>query len=136
VSARKNQNVPLYCTHAVNHAISPRSNLVWRFATGATIAEQFLARALGMDLRSAQTLVFAVVSFEQVAIDFGLGAEASQLAGPGCASQRTRKHSRKMPCPELFAELTSVALAAVRERQVGKSGVLARETPRSLTVPC
>jgi hypothetical protein len=136
VSARKNQNVSLYCTHAVNHAISPRSNLVWRFATGATIAEQFLARALGMDLRSAQTLVFAVVPFEQVTIDFGLSAETSQLAGPGCASQRTRKYPGETPYAQLFSELTSIALAAVGEREVGKSGVLARETPRSLTVPC
>jgi hypothetical protein len=29
-----------------------------------------------------------------------------------------------------------VALAAVGQRQIGQSGVLARETPRGLTVPC
>ena len=83
VPARKNQNVPLYCTHAVNHTIRPRSNLAWRFATGTTVSEELPVKAPGMDLRSAQTLVFAVVPFEQVAIDFGLRAEAGQLAGSG-----------------------------------------------------
>jgi hypothetical protein len=38
-----------------------------------------------MDLRGAETLVFAVVPFEQVAIEFGLSAEAGQFAGPGGA---------------------------------------------------
>jgi hypothetical protein len=41
-----------------------------------------------------------------------------------------------MSYPELFPELTGVVLAAVGEWQIGKSGVLARETPGTLTVPC
>jgi hypothetical protein len=116
VPTRKNQNVALDRAHAANHTVSPRSNLGWRFPSGTTVAEQLPARALGMDLPSAQTLVFAVVPFDQVAIDFGLGAEASQLAGPGGALQRTCKYPGEMPEPELFAEPTGVALAAVGER--------------------
>src|SRR5229473_125231 len=136
VPARKNQNVAFDRAHTINHAISPRSNLGGRFTSGTAVAEQLPVRALGVDLRSASTLVFAVVPFEQVAINIGLGAEASQFACAGCTPQRTGKYPGETPSPELFPKLVGVALAAVGQRQIGQSGVLARETPRGLTVPC
>src|SRR5271156_6149485 len=116
VPARKNQNVALDRTHAVNHTVGARSNLGGRFPTGATVAEQLPARTLGMDLRGAQTLVFAVIPFDQVMIDIGLIAEASQLAGPRRALRRTGKYPGETPHAERFPELAGVALAALGER--------------------
>src|SRR6516164_7295092 len=51
VSARKNQDIPLHRAHALDHTISPRANLAGRFPSGATIAEDLPAGALGVDLR-------------------------------------------------------------------------------------
>jgi hypothetical protein len=69
-----------------------------------------------MNLLGAQTLVFAAVPFDQVAIDFRSAAEASQLAGPGGALQGTCKYPSEATHPELVPELSGVALAAIGER--------------------
>src|SRR5215831_16732133 len=116
VSARKNQNISLNCAHAFNHAISPCPNLGGRFPSGATIPEYLPAGVLGMDLGGPETLVFAIVPFYKVAIDFRLSAEAGKFAGAGRALQGTCEGASELTSPELFPELTCVALALVGER--------------------
>ena len=85
VSARKNQNIPLYRAHARNHAISPCANLAGRFTSGATITEDLPAGTLGVDLRGPEALIFAIVPFHKIVVDLRLVAEARQLAGSGGA---------------------------------------------------
>ena len=85
VSARENQNIPPHRAHALNHAISPSTNLAGRFPSGATIAEDLPAGALGVDLRGPESLVFAIVPFHKIVVDLRLVAEAGQFAGPGAA---------------------------------------------------
>ena len=46
-----------------------------------------------MDLRRAKSLVFAVVPFDQVVIDLGLGAKASQLACAASSQRWARKYT-------------------------------------------
>jgi len=50
-----------------------------------------------MDLRRAKTLVFAVVPFDQVVIDLGLGAKASQLACAASSQRWARKIHGRSP---------------------------------------
>src|SRR5262249_40766135 len=116
VSARKNQNISLDRAHAFNHAISPCPNLGGRFPSGATIPEYLPAGALAMDLRGPETLLFAIIPFYEIAVDFRLCAEAGKFAGPGRALQRTCECASERTSPELFPELTCVALALVGER--------------------
>src|SRR5208283_1419843 len=101
----------------------------------AAIAEQFPPGALGEDLSSAQTLVLTIVPFEQVAIDFGLGAKASQLACAARSLQWTGEYVGEGPSSELVTEAAGVALSALSQWQIGKPSMLAREAPRSLAVP-
>ena len=88
-----------------------------------------------MDLLSAEPFVFPVIPFEQVAIDFGLDAEAGQLACAARSLQWAGKYVDKGPSSELGAEAPGVALSLLSQWQIGKPSMLAREAPRSLAVP-
>ena len=136
VSARKNQNIPLRRAHALNHTVSSCANLAGRFTSRATIAEDLPVGALGVDLRGPETLVFAIIPFHKIVVDLRLAAEAGQFAGPSRALQRTCEYARELTSPKLFPDLTCGALAMVGEREIGQPGVLARESPCSLTVSC
>src|SRR6516225_5243944 len=75
-----------------------------------------------------------VVPFDQVGINFSHGSKASQFAGASCALQGTDKHPGEcQPC-QSFPEPPSRPLTVFGERQVGESGVLAGQTPRSFPV--
>ena len=84
-------------------------------------------------LRAA--LVFAVVPFDQIAIDFRRRAEAGQLAGARRALQRTGEHLGKRHSAQPLAKRAGVPFAALGQRQIGQPGVLAREAPRGFAVP-
>src|SRR5580692_9860683 len=88
-----------------------------------------------MDLLRAQAFVFAVVPFEQIAIDFSARAEACQLASAHRTLQRAGEDSIETQTLQPIAQPASVALAAVGQRQIGKASVLSRDTPRGLAMP-
>ena len=88
-----------------------------------------------MDFLRASPFIFAVVPFEQVAIDFSFVAKARQLTSTARALQRAGENLGETLSLQPFAKPARVALAAIGQRQIGKPGVLARQTPCSLTVP-
>src|SRR5580704_2489939 len=92
VSAGENQHVPLNRSHAAHYIISTCFYLCRRFASRAPVAEQLPVRPLGPDLRRPETLIFAVVPLDEIAIDFGDGSESSQGTGLAGALQRTGEH--------------------------------------------
>src|SRR5437773_3513346 len=133
--ARKDQHITLDSAGAFHHTICSRANLFWRFPSGAAIPKQLPIRALPVNVSGKAALILAIVPFEQVPIDFSHSSKASQLAGPGGTLQRAGKHLGESYSTQPFLKPACIALAAFRERQVGKSSVLARERPRGFPVP-
>src|SRR5262249_44918884 len=77
---------------AVHYAIGARGGLGWRFPSRSAVAEQFPAGALRPDLGSAASLIFTIVPFDQILVDFSHGSKTSQLTGAPGTLQRAGKH--------------------------------------------
>src|SRR5437899_1070766 len=82
----------------------------------------------------AIVIKIAVVPLDQVAIDVGYRTKPRQFTGSSRALQRTRQHFRENRSGQPFSKTSGVALAAFRQRQIGKSCMLTRDTPGSLPV--
>src|SRR5262249_62157200 len=67
-------------------------------------------------------------------IDHGDRAETGQLAGTAGALQGAGEDLGEGEAPQAFAEAAGVALAALGQRQVGPSGVLAGDAPGRFAV--
>jgi len=61
-----------------------------------------------VDLRRAQSLIFAVVPFDQFAILVRLGAESSQFTCPRRVLQRTGQYAREIASSKLFPSLRAL----------------------------
>ena len=88
-----------------------------------------------MNLLCSPALILAVVPFEQLAINLGKRSKAGQLAGPCCTLQRASKNLGEAECFQPLSQTESVTLAALSERQISNSRVLARQAPGRLTMP-
>jgi len=116
VATREEQNVAGDPAHSLHYAVFPRSNVFWRFAPWAAVAEQVPVRAFGKDVSRVAAFVLAVVPFDQVTINLGYGSEPSELARPHAATQGTGKYLRKChPVQPLTAPLR-MALSVLGER--------------------
>src|SRR5258708_35549488 len=93
------------------------------------------SRTLRVNVRRAEALIFAVVPFDEVPIDFGPGTKAGQLAGAGGALQRAGKDPREFQSLEPFSQAPGVTFSARRQRQIGEAGVLAAVRPAGLALP-
>src|SRR5215510_9536498 len=133
--AGKKQHISRYRAQAVHYAIGPRGGLGWRFPSRSAVAEQFPAGALRPDLGSAASLIFTIVPFDQILVDFSHGSKTSQLTGAPGTLQRAGKHLGKSQSTQPILEPSRIALATFCERQVGKSCVLARDSPSGFAVP-
>src|SRR6266576_3679176 len=69
-----------------------------------------------MNLRRSETFVLAVVPFDQIAINFGCGPEATDFAGASGALQRTREDLRERKSGQPFAKPAGIAFAAISGR--------------------
>src|SRR5208337_2595213 len=85
MAAREKQYIPLDQSEAAQHTVSPRAHLVRRFTSRAAIAEQLPVGPLSADLGRAPALIFPVVPFHQVAVDFDCGAQARQFTSAASA---------------------------------------------------
>src|ERR1043166_2971861 len=70
MAAGKKQDISRYRLYTLHDAISARGDLLWRFAARTTIAEQLPVRTFRADLGRASAFIFAVVPFNEVAVDF------------------------------------------------------------------
>src|SRR6185436_9896547 len=110
------------------------SHVVGRLATRTPVAEQPPSGPLAEDLGGAASFVGAVVPFDEVAIDLRHATKARKLAGPGCALQRAREYLRERQSAQALAEAPRILLAALRQRDVGQTGVLTGQAPRSFAM--
>ena len=54
-----------------DHAVGPGGNMLRRFSSRATIAEELPVRTFCADLSPGSALLFPIVPLDQVTIDFG-----------------------------------------------------------------
>lgn len=133
--AGKKQHISRYRAQAAYHAIGPRRGFGWRFPFWTAVAEQFPVGALRPDLGGAAPLVFTIVPFDQIMVDFSQITKVGQFTSPLGTLQRAGKHLGKTQPTQPFLEPARVALPTFCERQVGKSRVLARESPGGFAMP-
>jgi hypothetical protein len=122
---RKKENIALNRAQPTHHAVGPGPDLIRRFSSRAAVAEQLPIGAILENLDRTATLILAVVPFQQIVIDRGLGSETSQLAGPGGALQGTGEDLRQPQSLQPLPETAGVALTTFGKRQVGQSRMLA-----------
>ncbi len=126
VSAGKKEYVGSNCADTPHHAVRPFAYLCRRFATWAAVPEQLPVWTLSKNLGQEQPLVFPVVPFHEVGIRLRHGAEPRQFTGSRCTLQRAGKYLCELQAFEPFPKAPRVAFTLRGQRQVGKTGVLAR----------
>src|SRR5262249_11595876 len=88
VSAREEEHVTAHRSASRHDPIRTGSYLGRALAARAAVPEQIPVRPLGVHLRAPPTLVPSVVPFQEIGVDFGHLAVASQLAGAGSSLER------------------------------------------------
>ena len=88
-----------------------------------------------MNVRRPETLIFAVMPFDQVPIGFRPWPKTGQVARPRRALQRAGKHLREFQACKPFPKAASVTFAARCQWQIGEPGMLSAERPCGLAVP-
>jgi hypothetical protein len=111
--AGKEQHVSLQGPYAAYHAVGPDTNLFRAFPSRTTIAKQLPVGALGVDFNGAAAFVISVIPFQQVAINLGNAAEASEFTCPGRAHQRTGEYPGESQAAQPFPKSAGVALATL-----------------------
>jgi hypothetical protein len=88
-----------------------------------------------MPARKSETFVFAVVPFDQIAIDLGRGPEASQFAGASGSLRGTREDFCEGQFGRLYLDPAGVAPAALGQQHSSYARRLPRRAPADLTAP-
>src|SRR5262249_27608345 len=116
MTAGKKQNLPVNGAQAAHHPVGPRAYLIRRLSAGTTVAKYLPTGTFRKDLGRATAFILTVVPFVQVTIDVRHGSEASQLAGPARALQRTGEHLGESQSFQSLSKPPGVALPTFRER--------------------
>src|ERR1700730_16671532 len=115
MAAREKQHHRSKGADPAPHTVSTRRYVFRRFTSWAAVSKQLPIWAPGTDLGRGETLILAVVPFEQIRIDFGHSPEAGQLTRPGRALQGTRKYLSKIHSAQSLPEGTGILFAALRQ---------------------
>ena len=83
MAAGKHDRTVIGRAKAGDDAIGARAHIGWLLAVRAPVAKQEPARALAKDFAALASLVVAIVPFDQVGVDLGGVAEASERARAG-----------------------------------------------------
>src|SRR5271157_2234749 len=132
--AREKQYVSLDASNPVNDLVGSCTYFPWRFPPGTAITEQLPIRSAGMDFRTAETFILAVVPLQQVRVYLRDGAKPCQFTSLPRALQGTAKHFVERQTFQTFAELRCISFAAPGQRKIGPSSILARYGPGRFTV--
>src|SRR5437660_9718597 len=116
MSAEKNYHIPFDRAYPTDNTIGSRTDLLWRFPVGATVAKQLPAGPLRTNLRRSKTFVIAIVPFDQIAIALCYCAESGQFTGPNGALQRTRENPGENRSRQPLPKSERIAIAAFRQR--------------------
>src|SRR5262249_17465082 len=119
---------------AGDHAVGPRAHVRHVLAARAAVAEQIPVRPLLADLRGRFPLVVAVVPPDEVRVRRGRGAQPGPPTRAPGTLQGAGENGGERPAFEALAESAGVLLAAFGQRDVGQTGVLARDGPGRLAV--
>jgi len=123
-------------TDPLDDAIRSRAQFLEGLAAGESVAEDLPIRAFGLDLRARESLVFPVVPFHEVRVDFGSLSEAGELARARRALQRAGEDPAEFEALETLAQAPGVALPALRQRQIGAAGMLPAQRPGGFAMTC
>src|SRR5208282_4368205 len=136
MAAGEDQSVTLQRSQPGDHEVSPRPDVCQAFPTGTTIAEKLPIGSQPEDVRCGFSLVSPIVPFNKVRIDFCQCAETGQLARAPGPLQWAREHMGEGQPPQPPAKTTGIAFPTLGQRDVGQTGVLPGDRPRSLAVTC
>src|SRR5262249_24651470 len=78
----------------------------------------------------------AVIPFDQIPVDFRHSSKTSQLTRPLGALQWASQHLGESQSTQSFLQPARIAFATLCERQIRKSSVFARDSPRGFPVSC
>src|SRR5947199_940853 len=87
-----------------------------------------------MNLRGSKSFIIAVVPFDQIAIDFGGGREASQFTSASGALQWTSENLREGQSRQTFPKPPCVPFASLSQWQISQTRMLAGQAPSSLAM--
>jgi hypothetical protein len=135
MSAAENQQVAVECSKARHHLIDPLTDLQDGFAARTTIAEELPLRPLSMDCRGRPALIKSVVPLDQARVGSCQSGKTGKLAGSPRSLQRTCEHMIKFEVFQPRTERSSIFLTLGGKRDIAQPCVLARKTPRGLSVP-
>src|SRR5215472_3568201 len=131
----KEQHGAVNRSYPAHDAVGSSPDFLQRFPSGKTVDEWLPAWLLHLNVRAAETFVLAVVPLDQVGIDLRFCPEAGQFTRPPRTLKRAGQHAGEFQPCQPFAETEGVAFAALRQREVGTTGMLTGHGPGCLTVP-
>jgi hypothetical protein len=134
MAAGEEQNIAEHGADSSDHTVSPRSYLCRRLAARTAVAKELPIGPILENFGSPEALIVAVIPFDQIPIDLGCGANSGQLASSTRSLHGACKDFAKRQISKPLTKLTGVALSAFGQRQIGRAGVLTRQTPFSLTM--
>ena len=138
MAARKHQHVAADRAHPGDDAVGAGAGFVRRFAARAPVAEKLPAGPLAQDLGGADTLVFAVIPFDEVRLGLGFDlrpwTKPGERAGARGTLERACQHPDEAEPAQPLAEPPRLLLAGRGQRQVGEASVLARQAPFGLAM--
>lgn len=125
----------IHASHLRDHAIDAGADLLGRLSAGATIGEDHPARSALVDLPRREPFIVAVVPLHEVAVDFGVRAKTGELTGFPSATEWAREHQVERRRRQHRRQQAGQRAAALGERNVRSTGVLAVQAPLRFAVP-
>jgi hypothetical protein len=92
MAVREKGDMPFLRAHSCDHSIGPSTNLLRAFTAGTAVVEKHPPGPSRTDLVRGETLVFPVVPFHQIAVDFSALAESGQLTSLPSAPKRAAQY--------------------------------------------
>jgi len=117
-----------------NHPICAFGNLGGRSAAWVSVSKDIPVWPCLANIHRALCLVVAVVPLREIWFHFRNVTQPGQLACSPCTLQRTGEHPAEPHSAEPFRQLAGVLFALFSQRNVGPTGMLARQGPGGFAV--
>jgi hypothetical protein len=134
VSAGKDQDVALKRLYLFEQAIGSRAHVSGGFSARATVTKQAPIRPFRPNFSAAAALIFTVIPFEQVRLNFSQASKASQFAGARSPLQWAGENPFEFEPVQPLPETARIALASFGQWQIRPPGVLSGDAPGSFAV--
>ena len=134
MAMREDGNVAFQRPEPGNHPICAFRNLGGRFAAWTSVSKDIPVWPSLANIHRAQSLILAVVPLREVRFNFRKVTKPGQLARSPCTLQGTSEHAAELYSAEPFCQLAGILFALFNQRNVGSTGMLARERPSGFAV--